>query len=43
MLLLVLADRHVGRLVEEDVGGHQHGIGVEAEAGVVALLSPPSP
>jgi hypothetical protein len=25
MLLLVLADRDVGRLVEQDVGGLQHG------------------
>ena len=39
MLLLVLADRHVRRLVEQDVGRHQHRIGVEPEPGIVALLA----
>ena len=39
MLLLVLADRHVRRLVEQDVGRHQHRIGVEAEPGHLALLA----
>ena len=32
MLLLVLADRHVGRLVEQDVGGLEHRIGEQADA-----------
>jgi hypothetical protein len=31
VLLLVLADRHVGRLVDQDIGRHQHRIGVEAD------------
>ena len=31
MLLLVLADRHVGRLVEQDVGGLEHGISEEPD------------
>ena len=31
MLLLVLADRHVGGLVDQDVGGLQHRVGVEAD------------
>ncbi len=39
MLLLVLADRHMGRLVEQDVGRHQHRIGVEAEPGHLAVLA----
>ena len=33
MLLLVLADGDVGRLVEQDVGGLEDRIGVEADAG----------
>ena len=32
MLLLVLADRHVGRLVEQDVGRLEHRIGEQADA-----------
>ncbi len=39
MLLLVLADRHMRRLIAEDVGGHQHRIGIEAEPGHVAVLA----
>ena len=33
VLLLVLADRHVGGLVDQDVGRLSTGIGVEADAG----------
>ena len=39
MLLLVLADRHVGGAIGEDVGGHQHRIVVEADRGVLAVLA----
>ena len=39
VLLLVLADRHVGGLVDQDVGRHQRRIGVEAERGVLAVLA----
>src|SRR5260370_17206523 len=39
MLFLVLADRHMGRLVEEDVGSHQHRIAIEAETGLILLLA----
>ena len=39
MLLLVLADRHVRGLVDQDVGRHQRRIGVEAERGVLAVLA----
>ena len=39
MLLLVLADRHMRRAIEQDVGGHQAGIGVEADGGVLAILA----
>ncbi len=39
MLLLILADRHMRRLVEQDVGRHQHRVGIEAEPGEVALLA----
>ena len=38
MLLLVFADGHVRRLVEENVGRHQHGVGVKAEPGVLPLF-----
>ena len=31
MLLLVLADRYVGRLLDQDVGRHQRRIGEQAE------------
>ena len=39
MLLLVLADRHVGRLIKKNVGGHQVRIGIEPDGGVLAVLS----
>ncbi len=39
MLLLIVADRDVGRLVGEDVGGHEVGIDIEADAGVLAVLA----
>ena len=39
MLLLVVADRHVGRLVEQDVGGLQHRIGEQADARALAVLA----
>jgi hypothetical protein len=39
MLLLVLADRHVARLVEEHVRGLQHRIGVQADARALAVLA----
>ena len=39
MLLLVFAHRHMGRLVNQDVGGHQHRIGVEPHAGAFLVLA----
>ena len=39
MLLLVLADRHVGRLVDQDVGRHQHRVGEQADRRVLAVLA----
>ncbi len=39
MLLLVLAHGDMGRLVEDDVSGHQHRIGVEPEPRLFALLA----
>ena len=39
MLLLVVADRHVGRPIEQNVGRHQHGIIVEADRSVLAVLA----
>ena len=39
MLLLVVADRHVRGAIGEDVGRHQHGIGVEADGRVLAVLA----
>ena len=39
MLLLILADRHFGGLVEQDVGGLEHGIGVEADRGALLVLA----
>jgi hypothetical protein len=39
VLLLVLAHRHVGGLVDQDVGGLQHRIGVEADAGALLVLA----
>ena len=39
MLLLVVADRHVGGEIGEDVGGHQHRIVVEPDRGVLAVLA----
>ena len=39
MLLLVLADRHMGRAIDENVGSHQRGIGIEANGRVLAVLA----
>jgi hypothetical protein len=39
VLLLVLAHGDVGGVVDEDVGGHQRGIGEEPDAGVLAVLA----
>ena len=39
MLLLVLAGRHLGGLVQQDVGRLQHRIGVEADAGALLVLA----
>ena len=39
VLLLVLADRHVGGPVDQDVGRHQLRIGVEPDRGVLAVLA----
>jgi hypothetical protein len=37
VLLLVLADGHDVRVEEDDVGGHEHRVGKEAEIGIDAL------
>ncbi len=39
VLLLVLAHRHVGRLVEQDVGGLEHGVGEQRDRGALAVLA----
>ncbi len=39
MLLLVLADRNVGRAVDQDVGRHQVRIDVQTDRGVLAVLA----
>ena len=39
VLLLVVADRYVGRLIEQDVGRHQHRIVEEADRRVLAVLA----
>jgi hypothetical protein len=39
MLLLVVADRHVGGAIKQDVGRHQHRIIVEADGSVLAVLA----
>ena len=39
VLLLVLADRHVRRAIDQDVGRHQVRIGVEPDRGVLAVLA----
>jgi hypothetical protein len=33
MLFLIRADRHMRRVIAEDIRRHQHGVGVEAEFG----------
>ena len=43
MLLLVLADRDVGGLVEQDVGGLEHRIGEQADAERLRGSCPPCP
>ena len=39
VLLLVLADRHVRGVIEQNVGGHQIGIGEQSDRGVLAVLA----
>ena len=39
VLLLVLADRHMGRLVREDVGRHQRRVGIKAERNLFGVLA----
>ena len=39
MLFLILAHRHVRRLVEQNVGGLQHRIGIEPDAGALLVLA----
>ncbi len=39
VLFLVFADRHVRALVNQDISGHQVGIGVEANRGTLLILS----
>ena len=39
MLLLVLADRHMGRAIDQDVGRHQARIGEQPDRGVLAVLA----
>jgi hypothetical protein len=39
MLFLVLAYRHMGGVIGEDIGGHQRGIGEEAQRGVLRVLA----
>ena len=39
MLLLVLADRHMRRAIDQDVGRHQARIGVKPDRGVLAVLA----
>ena len=39
VLLLVLADRHMGRAIGQDVGRHQVGIRIETHGGVLAVLA----
>ena len=39
MLLLVLADRHVGGAIDQNVGRHQRRIGVKTDGGVLAVLA----
>ena len=39
MLLLVVADGNVSGEIEQDVGRHQHGIIIEPDRGVLAVLA----
>jgi hypothetical protein len=39
MLLLILTHRHMRGLVQQDVGGHQDRVGIEAQDGIVLLLA----
>ncbi|MBG9885107.1 hypothetical protein ABE10_00605, partial [Bacillus toyonensis] len=39
VLLLVVADRNDLRLVQQDVGGHQHGVGEQAHRGRVGAVA----
>ena len=40
VLLLVVADRHGRRLVKQDVGRHQRGIGIKPERHLLGILAP---
>ncbi len=39
MLLLVLADRDMGRAIDKNIGGHQTRIGIKPDGGVLAVLA----
>ncbi len=39
MLALVLADRHMRRMVGQDIGRHQIGVDIEPGRGVLAVLA----
>ena len=39
VLLLVLADRHVGRAIDQNVGRHQRRIGIKPDRRVLAILA----
>ena len=39
MLFLVLADRHVARAIEQDVGGHEHRVGEQPDRSGIAPLA----
>ena len=39
MLLLVVADRNVGRPINENIGGHQDGVVVKPDRGVLPVLA----
>ena len=39
VLLLVLANRHAGGLIDQNIGRLQHGIGVEPDAGAFLVLA----
>ena len=39
MLFLVLADRHMGRAIDQDIGRHQRRISVESDRRILAVLA----